>query len=90
MPTKYKKLEKILKALANGRRLTIIRFIQDKKKTSVGRIAEELKLSFKATSKHLGLLTAAEILSKEQKSSYMLFEINPELPDAARKIISLL
>jgi len=90
MNPRDKKLEKVLKALANARRLAIVRFLQGKKKATVGRIAEELKLSFKATSKHLALLVAAEILFKEQKSNYMLFEINPDLPDSARKIITFL
>ena len=90
MNARHRKIEKVLKALANARRLAIIHFLQSKKKATVGEIAEELKISFKATSKHLSLLVAAEILSKEQKSNYMFFEINADLPDAARKITALL
>ncbi|MBC7836317.1 winged helix-turn-helix transcriptional regulator [Acetobacteraceae bacterium] len=90
MHTKDKKLERVLKALGNARRLVIIRFLKNKKRASVGRIAEELNISFKATSKHLALLTSTEILTKEQRRNYMIFELHPEVPEAAVSIIRLL
>ena len=59
-------LEKVLKALANKRRLMILKFLQ-RGRASVGDIADAIKLSFKATSRHLTLLTSADILEKEQE-----------------------
>lgn len=61
-----KELEKNLKALANARRLAIIRYLLRKKKATVGDIAEEIKLSFKSTSRHLAVLSGAGILAREQ------------------------
>ena len=58
--------ERILKALANRRRLAILKFLQRKGHAKVGSISEEIKLSFKATSKHLGVLSAAGMVEGEQ------------------------
>ena len=74
-----RRLEKVLKALANARRLAILRYIKKRKEATVGTIAEGMKLSVKATSKHLGILMGAHILKKEQRNIfvyYMLAEID--------------
>jgi DNA-binding transcriptional ArsR family regulator len=57
-------LEKILKALANKRRLSIIKHLHSHKRASVGDLSEAIKLSFKSTSKHLGVLSGADIVDK--------------------------
>jgi len=85
---KDKELEKVLKALANRRRLAILRFIEKEKQVSVGRMAEELKLSFKSTSKHLAVLVAAGVLDKEQRSSQMFFYLSPTAHRLARQTLS--
>ena len=85
-----KELEKSLKALANKRRLAILKYLKSKKESSVGKIAEEIKLSFRATSKHLGILSAADIVEKEQQSLYVVYSISPALKPEAKHIISLL
>lgn len=48
-----KEYERILKALANRRRLAILRHIRREKEARVGDIASAIRLSFKATSRHL-------------------------------------
>jgi len=85
---KDKELEKVLKALANRRRLAILRCIVKEKQVNVGRMAEELKLSFKSTSRHLALLVAAGVLEKEQRSSQMFFYLSPTIHRLAGKTIS--
>lgn len=85
-----KDFERIMKALANRRRLAILRFLKTEKKASVGNIAEEIHLSFKATSKHLGILSAAGIVDREQRSLQMFYHLSSDLPVPARPIISLL
>jgi len=87
---KEKELERSLKALANKRRLAIVRVIKKEKEASVGDIAGEIKLSFNATSKHLGILASANILEKEQRSLQMFYRIAEDLPEVARRIISIL
>lgn len=82
--------EKILKALANRRRLAILRYLKRNKEAPVGEIAGEIHLSFRATSKHLGILAAVDIVEKDQRSLQMFYRLadNQKLP--ARHIISLL
>ena len=85
-----KELEKILKAFANKRRLAIIKYVKHKREASVGNIAEEIELSFKATSKHLSILLAADILEKDQRGLQMFYRLNSNQRSAAKQIISLL
>jgi len=72
-------LEKLLKALSNKRRLGILRFLKKKKEANVNDISEDIKLSFKSTSKHLAILYAANIVEKEQRSLEMYYRLSPEL-----------
>lgn len=85
-----KDLEKIMKAFANRRRLAILKYLKKKGEAPVSEIAGEINLSFKATSKHLGILAAADILEKEQRSLMMFYKISPGQKPAARSILSIL
>lgn len=85
-----KDYEKILKALANRRRLQIIKYLKDKKLATVTSIAEHLKLSFKSTSKHLAVLFGAGIVDKEQKSLSMFYSVVDSLPKLAKRVIDLI
>jgi len=80
--------EKILKALANKRRLAIIRYLKTKKEASVGDIAEHIKLSFKSTSRHLAILSGADILDKEQRNVSVFYSLASNLPNLAGVVIS--
>jgi len=79
-----KDIEKILKSLANGRRVRILKYLDLKKKAGVGEIADAIKLSFKATSKHLLILYSAGLVDKEQKSLTMIYSLS----EPKHKIIS--
>ena len=85
-----KDLEKILKAFANRRRLAIVKYLKKNGEAPVSKIAGEIKLSFKATSKHLGILTAADILEREQRSLYMYYKISSNLKPIAKQVVSFL
>ena len=63
---KIRETEKILKALANRRRMAIVAHLRKASRSTPGGISEEIKLSFKATSKHLGVLYAAELVERKQ------------------------
>lgn len=75
---KEKEIERVLKALANRRRLVIVKFLKKRGEQIVGEIAEEIKLSFAATSKHLGVLYAANIVEKEQRSLQMFYRLSSQ------------
>lgn len=79
-----------MKALANRRRLAILKYLKSEKEASVGDIAEEIRLSFKATSKHLGVLSAVGIVDREQRSLQMLYHLASSLPPGARPILAIL
>ena len=85
-----KELEKILKALANKRRIMILKFIKKSGRASVGEIAEAIKLSFKATSKHLMILLNANVLDKEQVSLTMLYFLPKEIHPMVSKLLSII
>ena len=60
-------LEKMLKALANKRRLAILRHLK-RRRASVGDVAAAIKLSFSSTSNHLAMLANAGVIEKRQES----------------------
>lgn len=83
-----KNLERTLKALANKRRLAIIKFLKSHQSASVGTISERIDLSFKATSRHLGVLHAADIVEKNQQSSQMLYRLAENQQPVTKQVIS--
>lgn len=83
-----KHYEKIFKALANRRRLEIIKYIKGKKKANVGSVAKHIKLSLKSTSKHLAILSGADLLEREQKNVLVFYSISPKLVPMAKLVIS--
>jgi len=83
-----KSLEKILKTLANKRRLAIICYLRRQKNAKVGDISKAINLSFTSTSKHLIRLFNADILEKEQKNLEMWYKLAPKQNDIVDYIIS--
>jgi DNA-binding transcriptional ArsR family regulator len=86
--SEVKKLEKILKTLANNRRLAIIYYLKKRKNAKVGDIANAINLSFTSTSKHLMRLFNADILEKEQKNLEMWYKLAPDQNKIVDFIIS--
>ncbi len=85
-----KNMEKTLKALANKRRLAITIYLKDGGEASVSEISKALKISFKATSKHLRVLASADIVEKEQKLFSAMYRLCNGQKPAAQVIIKLL
>ncbi|OGZ07990.1 MAG: hypothetical protein A2762_00170 [Candidatus Lloydbacteria bacterium RIFCSPHIGHO2_01_FULL_54_11] len=85
-------LEKPLKALANRRRIAILRLLKKsrgERGESVADIAAGIHLSFKATSRHLAILAAADIVEREQRRLYVFYRIRETAPAVARAVIKL-
>jgi DNA-binding transcriptional ArsR family regulator len=61
-----REVENITKALANRRRLSILKHLRSVGNANVGDIAKEIKLSFAATSRHLRILSATNVIEGEQ------------------------
>lgn len=79
-----------MKALANRRRLSILKYLKENKEAPVAEIANEINLSFKATSKHLGVLSAVDIVEKNQRILQMFYRLSGNQESAVKHIISLL
>ena len=81
-----RELEKQLKALANRRRLLILTYLKGHREAAVGDISDAINLSFKATSKHLGVLAAADIVDKEQRSLQMWYRLSQSIHHVSKYI----
>jgi DNA-binding transcriptional ArsR family regulator len=85
-----KELEKVLKALANRRRVAILKYLKRVESASVGNIAHEIKLSFRATSRHLAILFGADIVEKEQSGLAMLYSMPKVKHPIVSKLLSII
>ncbi len=85
-----KELEKNLKALANRRRLAILKWLKVHKEAPVGEIAQEIHLSFRSTSKHLTVLLACEIVIKDQRGLQMFYSLAIAQKPEVKHVISIL
>lgn len=85
-----KEHERILKALANRRRLAIVAFLKKKREATVGDIAEQIKLSFTSTSKHLNILSRADILDKRQVGLEVYYFLGRSIPPIVGPVVARL
>ncbi|HLD86036.1 MAG TPA: metalloregulator ArsR/SmtB family transcription factor [Patescibacteria group bacterium] len=79
--------ERILKALANRRRLTLVAYLKRHRDATVGRLAALLKVSFPTASKHLALLGAAQVVEYERRSLQVYYRLAEDMPPLARSIL---
>ena len=84
-----KELERCLKALANRRRLAIVKLLRSRKEATVGEIAAAIRLSFKSTSRHLTVLKAADIVENEQRSISYYYRLVADQHPATKAILSI-
>ena len=77
----------VFRALANINRLKIIKMLSDNKKMSVGDIANELKISFKATSNNLVMLKNLDVLDAQGVSGHVFYSVNSRMPKDFQKAI---
>ncbi|MFC1594964.1 ArsR/SmtB family transcription factor [Patescibacteria group bacterium] len=71
--------ERIFKALANRRRLAILRYLRKHGESSVTDIAEVIGVSTSSTSKHLIDLAKANLVQEKKKGFYVLYSIHKKL-----------
>ncbi len=75
-----RELEASLKALADRRRLLILRLLAREERLHVGAIEEELRLSYGAASRNLRLLERACLVISEPPGVHAFYRIHPQLP----------
>jgi DNA-binding transcriptional ArsR family regulator len=83
-----RELERVFKAVANRKRIAILRHLKNGS-ASVGEMAKAIKLSVKATSRHLQLLSGAGYVVSEQRGLFVFYSLNPQ-PDAQRVLKNIL
>ena len=85
-----KELERSLKALANRRRLAILKLIKEKREKTVSELARDIDLSIKSTSRHLAVLLGADVVEREQRGLEMYYRLSKQHNSATRHILTLL
>jgi DNA-binding transcriptional ArsR family regulator len=85
-----KELEKQYKALANKRRLAILKYLKSFRKASVGDIAREIKLGIKSTSKHLRVLSAVDFVDSQQQSLHVFYFLPEQKTILLKQVLALL
>jgi len=83
-------LERILKAVANKRRLALIKYLRSHREASVGELADAIKLSLKATSKHLVILHNMSIVERDQRALLMYYRLADPLPKPVKSLLTYL
>ena len=83
-----KELEKLFRALGNKRRLRIIKLFFKDGEISVSDVASAIKLSLKATSRHLLNLFNAEVIEREQRSKNVYYKIPNHLNQPIKDLIN--
>ncbi len=64
-----------LKAVANARRLVILRTLKESKTLTVGEIAKSVKLGIAPTSQHLRILKAAKIVEYKRRGKFITYRL---------------
>ena len=64
----YYDLERIVKGVANHRRIEILEILGKKPEMSVAEVADKLKLNFKTTSEHIRKMAISGLLMKRSDS----------------------
>jgi len=82
-------LERLLKCLANRRRLAIVQFLKNKQEATVGQIADEISLSLTSTSQHLKSLATMGIVQSEQRSLFVYYRLSATLHPISRAVLDL-
>jgi len=82
-----KYLEKILKTLGNKRRLLILTILKNQAEATVGEIADYLKLSLTATSRHLSLLRSLDLVDRDQRSLEAYYSLSKSQSRVVRNIL---
>ena len=79
----------VFRVLVNINRLKIIKMLADGHKMNVGDIAEDLNISFKATSNHLAILKNLDVLEAQGSAGHVFYSFNRQPPKDFQKIIEI-
>ncbi|MBJ8417156.1 ArsR/SmtB family transcription factor [Acinetobacter courvalinii] len=78
------------KCLSDQTRLDILRLVVAKNSICVCELTEQLELSQPKISRHLALLRNLSILLDERKGQWVYYSLNPDLPEWAMSVLSVI
>ncbi|MBJ9955390.1 MULTISPECIES: ArsR/SmtB family transcription factor [Acinetobacter] len=78
------------KCLSDQTRLNILRLVVAKNSICVCELTEQLELSQPKISRHLALLRNLSILLDERKGQWVYYSLNPDLPEWAMSVLSII
>jgi DNA-binding transcriptional ArsR family regulator len=73
----YRKLEAILKGVANHNRLKILALLEHKPELSVADVSDELKVGYENISDHIRKLATAGLVMKRHDGNSVLHKLTP-------------
>jgi DNA-binding transcriptional ArsR family regulator len=84
-----KRWTQIFKAFGNINRLNIVKLLARRRVMTVSEIADELEISFVATSRHLIILHNLDVLSNVGRHGHVYYSLNSKIPEDLKKTIKL-
>ncbi len=78
----------IFRTLSNINRLKIIDILSRRNKMNVSDIAQQLHISFNATSNHLAILKNLDVLESQGIAGHVFYSLNNHMPNDFRKILN--
>lgn len=83
------KLTRLFKALANDRRIAILRLLSQDRALTMTAIAKRINLSFRSTSKHLLLLENVGMLARRQQGLKVYYSLSDKFKRELRHLLDL-
>ena len=84
-----KKWATLHRGLGNYNRLRILQLLKDRNAMSVSDLCDELKISFKNTSRNLNILTNLDLVSFQGGQGRVYYSLNATLPKEIKKILNV-
>ncbi len=73
----YKRLERIMKGVANHRRIQILELLEKTPELSLQEVSEALKVNFKTVSEHLRRLVLSGLVMKRSQGASVRHKLTP-------------
>ena len=86
----FRILERQLKSVANSKRLQILQQLKMHGAMSVTEVSRTVRLSRKATSKHLHILEEAGLLKRHKRGLYVIYRLSLRQAAPLKQVVGLL
>lgn len=83
-------MERVLKALANKRRLAILHHLVKNRSATVGELAALNRIAMGSTSRHLSILKGVDLVDQEQKSVEIYYRLTVDGERLIQKLTTIL